>query len=220
MNKKRLVPYVAATIVFAVWGYAFELSFFLSLGLNPGDYLSPWHYILSSLQVLVPMLLAMAVITQLKKFFSKGVHIDDAKELTENLKEASFDQILMLARMIAVLSFVYFAVVVCVFHLDINFSVWAAGPYLLFMVLAYFLFAIILSPPHARVSVVVTFIFAEALCFAGIGCGMAHDSRIRPRSPVRDDFVVLITRRDDRLVIEAKSLPILPPVTGLIRKIF
>jgi uncharacterized membrane protein len=209
---------VIGCVVLGIFGYAFELAYFLTLGLRPGDHLSLWHYLVSALQIFLPIFIALAVGTQLTKFLSKKkFEQDDAQDTRDWISKTPLANIVGFARLMLGISLVFFVLSYLAHYLGYR-SIWAAGSYLIFMVFGYFSFALVKSPPQSRPSVFVALLIAESFMFAALGLGQADDAIRQNRSPVRDDWVVTIKRGDGRFIVEPKALPFAPAVVTLARK--
>lgn len=214
----RGVAYVSILVlVFGIWGYCYELGYFAALGLDCAKYLSPWHYVASGAGVLVPMILAMLLITQITRFFSKKLGEDQATEFKRKLEKVSYENAIGIARIIFVFCLLFLIAVIGAHMLGFKRAIWPGGVFLIFTTLSYFFTAILRSPITARFTILVALVLAESFCYAAVGAGQGYDAAQNQNATVRDDFLVLISRDDGRLVVQPKELPGVASVARYLR---
>lgn len=221
MSQTRLlfVISIPAAVVFGLWGYVYEASYFFARGLNVHEYFGLRQFVLSGLRIVLPMLAILLVYTQLKKFFTKQVHEDDAKVLAEQLSKTSFSQQLIGARVAVGFSAAYWLIVVFAPMVGLTWPLWSSFGYMSFVNLLFFYGAFALSPPYSRLSVIVAFCVSVALCFSAGGYGYGQDTRVNDHV-VRNDVLVKITQTDNAQVVEVKPLPEFPPLPRVVKKLF
>lgn len=220
-SKAILYPLAAVALFLVVWGYFFELAYFARLGINVHKLLSLKHFVVQSASSVVPMLLALLVFSNAKRFFTKDIHSDPAKETLELLKGATFEKHVVFARHGAAIAIIFLALVIALPEFGIAAPIWHIYLYMVFMVLQSFFGAMLTSPAHARFPVMLVFMLSVAACFAGGGYGYATiPSGATPGTLIRDDFLVTVSvGSDGKAFAEAKqiSLP-LPPALGFLEK--
>ncbi len=202
---RRLLPLVLACLPIALWGYAFEASYFAALGLSSHQVLSLWHYIASGGGLILSMLVALLVYTQLKKFFTRGIHEDDMKEVRAQISKAEFKKEIVGARIAVVISVVFWLAVYFGHSIPALSTLSSTFLYLAFVNVGLFFTCVATSPNHARFTVLLTLVLSVAVCFAAGGYGSGKQDMLRA-SPIRDDFIVSVVRVDGKLVARATEL--------------
>jgi len=213
---KRAFTFVAIVIalVTGVWGYAFELAYFVYLQLNVHTFFGPTHFVYAGLSVIGPMIAMLFVFALLMKFFSKDVAQDDLKVVSERLAKSKFTEEISMARGGFLLSLVFLLLVI----FDIRPPSIGGGPatglgfmfwLFTFFNIQLFFGSICVSPPHSRGAVVVAFVLAVSMCFAAGGIDAARLSS-QSDKVLRDDSLVKVSRKGSELIVETKavSLPL------------
>ena len=106
--------------------------------------------------------------------------------------------------------------------LGITIAVWHVYLYMVFIVLQSFFGAMLTSPSHARVPVVLVFALSVAACFGAGGYGYAAAVQDRkPGSILRDDLVVKVSVGiDGSFQLESKQIELpLPPLLKFLDRI-
>ncbi len=75
-----------------IWGYAYEVSYFIAIGLPPHATLGIRHYVTSGATTVLLMLIPLLVMGHLEKFFTTRIHVDDAKSVSDLIAKANFSQ--------------------------------------------------------------------------------------------------------------------------------
>ncbi|QLI60366.1 hypothetical protein C1C91_22245 (plasmid) [Aeromonas caviae] len=63
------------------WGYSYEFTYFITLGLNVNDVLTVNSYIVSSGRVIAFIVLSVMLFVHITKFFTKKIHEDDGRHI-------------------------------------------------------------------------------------------------------------------------------------------
>lgn len=221
MKSLRTISIALLPIAFVlgILGYAFEASYFFALGLNVHKYFGLHQFVISGFLVVLPMFVVLFIYTQLKKFFTKQVHEDDAKTVSEQLAKTTFANQLIGARMAVAFSLVYWIVVVFAPKFGVDWPLWPVFGYMSFVNLLFFYGTILLSPSQSRLAILVAFLVSVSLCFSAGGYGQAIDKR-RIDPVIRDDFLVRIMRTATDQTVETKPVRLpLPILQQLIDKI-
>ena len=211
-SKPVLIALAAIALLLGFWGYCFELAYFARLGLNVHKLLTLPHFVVSGAANIVPMLIALLILANVKRFFTKSIHTDPIQQVVEELESTTFDKQLSSARLGAAFSGTFLVLVVGLPALGLTYEIWASYQYMEFIVLQSFLGTMLTSPPHARAPVVLVFALSVAACFAGGGYGHALAGQSKASQVIRDDMVVKVTIGADKAPIaEPKPMPIPTP---------
>lgn len=199
---RRLFPLTLLLLPVTLWGYAFEASYFAALGLASHNVLKPWHYIASGSGPLLSMMVVLVIYSQLKKFFTRRVHVDDLKELREQLSKMDFKKEILGARVAVVLSVAFWLAVYFGHDTPALSTLSDTFMYLAFINVSLFFNSIATSPNHARFTVLFMLATSIAVCFAAGGYG-AGINDMKRSSPLRDDYIVKIVRANGELTATA-----------------
>lgn len=192
--------------VFAAWGYIYELTYFTTLGLNVNDVLTVDSYIFSSGRTIGFIVLFIVVFTQFVKFFTKSIHDDDVAILKSRLSERSFANEIASARTSCVISVLFWLVVFFGHRIGITEDFSYLYMYFIYVNATLFSTSLLLSPPHAKITVFLLFSVSIALCFSAGAYGRANYA-IKTDGIVRDDMVVKVINDDGKFTAKAASLP-------------
>ena len=202
---RRLFPAALLALPIAVWGYAFEASYFAALSLSSHDALKPWHYIASGGGTVLSMFVVLLVYAHLSKFFSRRIHQDDMKEVRAELKKADFKSEILGARIAMLLSLAFWLMVYFGHAIPALSTLSSLFLYLTFVNVGLFFGCIATSPNHSRFTVLFMLVLSIALCFAAGGYGAGKQDLSRS-SPLRDDYIVKIVRMNGTISAHATEL--------------
>lgn len=211
---KPVVLAIGAVIaLLGFWGYCYELAYFARLKLIAHEHLSLKHFVVSSGATIIPMLLVILIYENVKRFFSKKIHVDPRIEVSEHLKAENFDKFMGIARAGVGIAFVFLALVLALPEIGVTLAIWSMYLYMVFIVMQMFFGAVLTSPAHSIFPIVLLFALSAAACFAGGGYGYASSGNSASKDVVRDDLVVRITRSPNgEFKVEPKALDFpLPP---------
>lgn len=184
-------------LLLGFWGYCFERAYFGRLGLNVHKIFGASHFVASSAKSIVPMLIAIAIYANVKRFFTKGIHTDPGQDIVAELNAAPFNKQISIARFGAAMSIVFLVLVIGLPAIGVTLQIWHTYLYMVFIVLQSFVGATLTSPPHARATVILTFAISVGACFAGGGYGYALAGQGKIAEVVRDDLVVKVNAGPD-----------------------
>ncbi len=203
------------------WGYCFEFAYFGRLGLDVHNLLGIRHFVVSSASSIVPMLIALAIFANVKRFFTKSIHTDPGQQVVADLKSSSFDKQMSIARFGFAMSIAFLLLVVGLPSIGITYQIWHTYLYMVFIVLQSFVGAMLTSPSHARLPIIFVFAISVAACFAGGGYGYALAGKGKVAGVVRDDMVIKVNAgADGALSAEPKPIAIpLPPSLKFLEKL-
>lgn len=193
-------------VLFAAWGYAYEFTYFITLGLNVNDVLTVNSYMVSSGRVIAFIVLSVMLFVHITKFFTKNIHEDDVATLKSRLSERSFANEIVNARISCVISVLFWLVVCFGRQIGIAEDFSHLYMYLIYVNATLFSTSLLLSPPHAKITVLLLFSVSIALCFSAGGYGNANYA-MRNEGVVRDDMVVKIINNEGELEAKAASIP-------------
>ena len=189
----------------ALWGYAYEFFYFFALNLSPHKILNLKHYVVSGVALAIYMFVPLLALSQLKKFFSKRIHINEAKSLGDALDQTTFASEIKGARIAFIFSVVFF---ITAYYESIQLHsdrLSATYMCMVFVNLIMFYPSLALSPTHARISVLIGLTASIAICFAAGGYGDAARA-LKTKTLLRDDFIIHIERLDGKLVVVPKEI--------------
>ena len=192
-------------VLFAAWGYSYEFTYFITLGLNVNDVLTVNSYIVSSGRVIAFIVLSVMLFVHITKFFTKKIHEDDVATLKSRLSERSFAKEIVNARISCVISVLFWLVVCFGRKIGITEDFSHLYMYLIYVNATLFSTSLLLSPPHAKITVLLLFSVSIALCFSAGGYGSANYA-MRVEGVVRDDIVVKVVNKEGSF--KAFSAPI------------
>lgn len=217
--KRALLLLLPVLLPAGLWGYAYEASFFRVIGLSPHPYLTAFHYTLSGLTHLLVMVLALLVFSQLRKFFTKQIHVDDAKALRDRLAASKFSEEIRGARLAVSLSVVFWLLIYFQDSLPIPRGVGSAFLYVVFVNVMLFYTSIALSPPYSRPTINLALVVSITICFSAGGLG-AGKKFLSSRTGLRDDNIVRVERMPGApLQVTPASSPSIPSAAGWIKHI-
>ena len=162
------------------------------------------HFVASGGSSVILTLFLFFLIAQVGRFFSKRIH-EDESAAEKRLNESGFADAIWSARVAVIISVVYMIATIILANVGLTFLSYMYIACIMYNV-QFFLPALFLSPAYSKFSVVANFILASAFCFAAGGYGSGLNDK--NRTPVRDDFIVLIIVKDCELVAEKKRLSI------------
>jgi len=217
--KRALLFLLPVLLPAGLWGYAYEASFFRAIGLSSHTYLTAFHYTLSGITYLLVMVLPLLVFSQLRKFFTKQIHFDDAKVLEDHLATSKFSEEIKGARLAVALSVVFWLIVYFQKSLPIPRGVSSTFLYVVFVNVMFFYTSIALSPPYSRPTIILALVVSITICFSAGGLG-AGKQFLSSRTGLRDDNVVRVERMPSGppQVTPAPS-PSIPSAAGWIKQI-
>lgn len=212
-SKPAVLALVAIIALLGLWGYCYELAYFARLKLVAHEYLSLKHFVVSSGATIIPMLLVIFIYENVKRFFSKKIHVDPREEVSEHLKAENFEKFIGFARVGVVIALVFLVLMFALPAVGITLAIWPMYLYMVFVVMQAFFGAVLTSPVHSLVPIGLTFALSTAACFAGGGYGYASSRHSASQDVLRDDLVVKVTRAPNgEFKVEPKSFKVtLPP---------
>jgi hypothetical protein len=110
------------------WGYCFELAYFGRLGLNVHKILGLRHFVVSSAITIVPMLIAITIYANVKRFFTKSIYTDTGQEFVAELKASPFDKQIAIARFGAAMSIAFLVLAIGLPAMGITVQIWHTFP--------------------------------------------------------------------------------------------
>lgn len=168
------------------------------------------------------MLIAIAIFSNVTRFFTKNIHTDLNHQVVESIQSLPFDKHLPIARFGAAMALVFLVLVVGLPELGVTFEIWNTYLYMVFIVLQSFFGTMLTSPPHARMSIILVFALSGAACFAGGGYGAALAGQSKASQVIRDDMIVKVSVGADKTPnAEPKALSIpMPPSLKVLERYF
>lgn len=220
-SKAVLYALLVIALLLGFWGYCFELAYFGRLGLNVHKHLEVRHFIASSASSVVPMLVAIAIYENVRRFFTKSIHTDPGQEIVTALNGSTFDKQISIARFGAAMSVTFFLLVIGLPAVGVTLQLWHTHLYMVFIVLQSFIGAMLTSPPHAKAPITLVFAISVGACFAAGGYGYALAGKGKGAAEIRDDLVVKVDASPNGgFVAEPKPLAIpLPPSLKFLEKV-
>lgn len=215
MKRALLFLAMVLAVVAGIWGYAYELAFFLYFNLNVHDTLGPRHFIYTGLVNIGPMFGIMLVFSLVTKFFSWNITRDDVKTIHARLAASKFSDEIVLARVAFLLSLVFMLLVVFDVRLGrengIGYMFW----FFTFLNIQLFYGSLCLSPPQSRAAVVFAFVLSVAMCFVAGGVSHARFFSLS-KTILRDDSVVQVHREGEKVVPVAKAINVPIPLLDFV----
>jgi hypothetical protein len=212
-SKPVVIALVAVIALLGFWGYCYELAYFARLKLIAHEHLSLKHFVVSSGATIIPMLLAILIYENVKRFFTKKIHVDPRSEVSEHLKAENFEKFIGIARVGVGIAFVFLVLVFALPAIGVTLAIWPMYLYMVFIVMQTFFGAVLTSPLHSLVPIGLAFALSTAACFAGGGYGYASSANSVSKEVIRDDLAVKVTRSSTgEFKVEPTALKIpLPP---------
>lgn len=220
LTKKNIAAIIIIGVIFSIFGFSFEYTYFKRIGFNVNDHLSYKHFIISGAQTIIPMFVLLIIFNNAKRFFSKDIYVDPNTKLNESLKKASFQNIINSARVDFGISILFALTIFLLPKIGIQWDLWTGFLYIVLMISQSFIFAMITSPSHARAPIILMFVVSISICFASGGYGYAGTSRTKDDGSIRDDMVVKILRQEDGgYQVNAKEIDFPFSIAGVFEKI-
>lgn len=185
----------------ALWGFAFEFSYFSVLGLNATQYLSYEHYAVSLRLYLIGMLIVLILITSLGKFFGKDIQKDDWSDLTIAWNAMPFDNHMKLARYICGFIMVFWLIVVFEPYTFYGYTISLLGTQFLllfYFATTFFASAIYVSNLNGRLWFSVIYLIVASACFSMAGMELGREEKNFALTNASENKSVLI--RNDRYI--------------------
>ena len=158
MKRSLVYLFIVACAVAGIWGYAYELAYFLVLKLNVHDTLTIQHFVASGLLNVLPLLGIVLVYSLIAKFLSPNLTRDELNHFQEEMKKSKFAQQASIARMSFVMSVAYLLLVAFDVRVYADMSLAYLFWLLIFINMQSFVGAIYLSPSQSRVPVIFAFV--------------------------------------------------------------
>jgi hypothetical protein len=216
--KRTILFLLTIALPLGLWGYAYETSYFLALGISPLDTLNLRHYVVSGGTLIMAILIPLIVFSQLDKFFTKRIHVNDAKSMKDQLAKADFSREVKGARIAVLLSMLFWFVVYFQPRLHLPQDLSSQYFYMVFVNLMLFYSSIAISPPYSRATVIFAFVVSVAICFSAGGYGEAR-RQSESKNVLRDDHIVRIERIDGKIVAIPNDLPIPTSWLSLLKRV-
>jgi len=206
------------SLPFALWGWAYEFSYFNVLGLNVFDTFTYIHYVFSGGIWVLIFFAVIVFVASIEKFFSKNIEKNDWKAVKETLAKTQFSDVIGQARVGFILSIIYLLTVIYI-PSGYWFLSELGDVYLLIVlsIVQLFFAGLWLSPQHSKFAIIIIFIISIGACLAAGGIDHARAS-LKLKDIVRDDYLVTITKASDGKFI-AVSKPLSLPILSRLEKL-
>lgn len=194
------------------WGWAYEVSYFYTLGLDVTKTLNLFHYVYSSFIRLLSTLMVIIILTAIAKLFSKNIDRNDWVEVKTLWSETGFIRAINDARFTLIFTLIIWIIVLV--PQKISILNWLVNPFAdTFMLLIYFnilMFSasLYLSPSHSGFAIVLMLVLSIGLCFSFGGIYRARISMESKGLNIRDDYLVTITKENGKYIALAKPINI------------
>lgn len=201
----------------AVWGYAFELSYFSSLDIPLPNELSVTHFVYQSLVPVAFMLVTIGIYQAVKTVFLPiQISKDNSGAFAKIVADAELDgfrKITNAVRFMVLLAIFYLAAIYLDWQLprthegdnrDVGIMWW----FMIYVVSPALLLAIAITPKNSKISFYVVAILALSCLYAAGGIYEAR-APINDPNVLRDDNIVTIERRGDDVNVEIHEVPLI-----------
>lgn len=193
----------------ALFGYAYEASFFLTLNLSPHAHLELSHYLYSGITLVLPWVVGLMVVGGLLKFFSRTVERDDVEEMQRIAKHMGFTGALSLCRLVFVIMVVFW-LAVCFEPYFLDTPVLGLGfIWPILSVGSFFPICLYVAPAPARPAVFVAMVLSILLCISAVAIESARLSK-RFGTTLRNDGIVQIKLNGDKYEVTVKPVNFTP----------